>query len=219
MVLINSLKTTTWKNIKDTSLLAVFKNLSQDQLLLFKYHLTMDSEMKLIPLVMSMILFPRSQKLISSNMQTTTKRFLDTLLGSIPRFQKMLTEDSSSHSISQMTLSQSLNQLRRTPVSSRVHSQREESIRTSTSKCNSSPQQICPQEVTSRSMVTTSTSLIVMSTLLSTLLPIPTSEQTINERMPVSLHLKFFETITKGIYFDHKKTLKMKFAVVSNSQK
>merc|ERR1711935_428302 len=75
----------------------------------------MASVMKSIPLVTCTTLCPRNQRLISSSMSTMIKKFSDIQLVSTQKSQRMLIEDSSSHSTWLTILSQSLSQHRRTP--------------------------------------------------------------------------------------------------------
>lgn len=175
----NSPKTIILLNIIDTSQLVKLNNQNQEIQLLSKFHHITVSETRSIPLVMFINSLLRSQKLISLSMLITIKRFSDIPLDSTQRSQRTLIEDLLSHSISPMIPFQSSNQPKRTPVSLKVHSSREESTRTLTTTCYSLLQVTSQSAVILRSTVTISTCLDVTTTLPSTSLPTHTNEKTI----------------------------------------
>lgn len=169
---INSLKITSYLDITNICHQEILKSQHQEMLLLFKFHHIMDLVMRLILLAMSMTLSLRNQKLTSSNSQTMTRKSLDIQQDSILRHQKMQTVVSLYHSTLLMILFQSLSQPRRTPVLLRDLSQREESIRMQTRIWSSLLLLISQLVEISKSIVTISILLDVMTTPLSILQPI-----------------------------------------------
>jgi len=97
-VLMFILKITSCRNTAGTSQSAQSANQHQETLSLSKYHHIMASVMKSIPLVTCTISCLRNQRLISSSTSITIKKFSDIQLVSTQKSQRMLIEDSSSHS-------------------------------------------------------------------------------------------------------------------------
>lgn len=145
--------------------------LNQETLLKDKFLPIMDSEMRLTLSDTFIDSFQRSPKKTSSKQQITKAKSSASLLNSIPVSQKMLTAASLYPSSSLMIRSQSMNQLKRIRVLSRVNSLNVVSTRTSTRIMNSSPQQTLFLEAMSRSTDTTSTFCLVMSSLRTTYPP------------------------------------------------
>ena len=119
-----------------------------------------------------------------------TRRFSDIPLDSTLKSQRMLIEDSLSHSTWLMTPSPSSSQHRRTLVSLKDHSLREGSTRTLIRTTSSSPHQNYQSVVTSRSTDTTSTSSAAMNTLLNTSPLTPSSEKDDEYIFEYSNHVK-----------------------------
>ncbi len=142
--------------------------LNQETLLKDKFLPIMVSEMRLTLSDTFTDSFQRSPKKTSSKQQTTRAKSSASLLNSIPVSQKMLTAASLYLSSSLTTRSQSMNQLKRIRVLSRVNSLNVVSTRMSTRIKSSSPQQTLFLEAMSRSTGTTSTFCLVMSSLRTT---------------------------------------------------
>jgi len=111
--LTNSLRITLSKSIR--SILSLDKSSIQDleSQSQFRFLLTMDLEMKLIHWDMFINFYLISQRKISSNMLTMTRKYSDIQPDSTPEYLKILREDSLSLSILLMIQSLSLSQLRR----------------------------------------------------------------------------------------------------------
>ena len=162
MVLMYSLKNTFKRHTVETSQQVTSNNQNQETQQSFKYHHIMVSVTKSILSVMSINLLLKNQRQISLNMLIMTKRFSDILLDSTQRSQRTLTEDLSFLSTQLMTQFPFSNQPRRILVSSKDHSQREESIRMLTRVWNSLLQVSFQSVEILKSMVTTSICQAVM---------------------------------------------------------